>query len=203
MTPEGWERVREVLDGALALAPGARGAYLDAACAGHEDLRREVESLLASHVPEGDHLLDTPAFDVRSGLAQAEPTSMIGRRVGAYQLLEVIGHGGMGEVYRGRRADGHYDQQVAIKLIRSGFEDRRVLLDRFRIERQILANFDHPHIARLLDGGAADNGVPYLVMELVDGTSLQEYCDARHLDVRSRLRLFLQVCTAVQRTSTS
>ena len=198
MTPERWEQVREILDGALALDADARDEYLASTCAGHDDLRREVESLLASYVPEGHHFLDTPALQAHGGPAPAELTSSIGRRVGAYEILEEIGHGGMGEVYRARRADGQYDQQVAIKLIRSGLEGRRILLDRFKIERQILAKFDHPNIARLLDGGTADNGVPYLVMELVDGIGIQAYCDTRGLDVRSRLKLFLRVCAAVQ-----
>ena len=100
---------------------------------------------------------------------------MSGRRVGPYELFEEIGYGGMGAVYRARRADGQYEQQVAIKLVRSGYDDRRVLLQRFWTERQILATLDHPHIARLLDGGATEDGSPYLVMELIEGANICRY----------------------------
>jgi serine/threonine protein kinase len=103
----------------------------------------------------------------------------------------------MGEVYRAARADGQYEKQVAIKLVRGGY-DSAAVLDRFRHERQILASLDHPNIARLLDGGTTDDGLPYLVMELIEGTRIDDYCDAHDLNVNQRLQLFLQVCSAVQ-----
>jgi eukaryotic-like serine/threonine-protein kinase len=119
------------------------------------------------------------------------------RRVGAYRLLEEIGSGGMGEVYRAVRADETYEQEVAVKLIRRG-NDTASLIQRFRNERQILATFDHPNIARLLDGGASADGRPYFVMELIAGEPIDGYCDRKRLDVTQRLRLFLEVCGAVQ-----
>src|SRR5437773_3598159 len=103
----------------------------------------------------------------------------------------------MGEVYRAGRADGQYEKEVAIKLVRGGY-DTAAVLERFRHERQILASLDHPNIARLLDGGTTDEGIPYLVMELIEGTPIDQYCNAHHLNVSERLRLFLQVCSAVQ-----
>ena len=112
----------------------------------------------------------------------AAPPSRLGRRIGAYHIVAELGRGGMGEVYRAIRADGQFTKDVAIKLVRTGF-DTRFVVERFRNERQILAGLDHPNIARLLDGGSTDDGVPYLVMELVDGVPIDAYCDAHRLSV--------------------
>ncbi|MGH8260841.1 MAG: protein kinase domain-containing protein [Steroidobacteraceae bacterium] len=122
---------------------------------------------------------------------------LAGQRLGPYRLTAVIGSGGMGEVYRAVRADEEYRQEVAIKLVRAG-QDLQFTAQRMRAERQILAGFEHPAIARLLDGGTTEDGIPYLVMELVDGRPITTYCDACGLAVRERLGLFLQVCAAVQ-----
>ena len=127
----------------------------------------------------------------------AAPGPWIGKHIGQYQLVEEIGSGGMGEVYRATRADEEYQKQVAIKLIRTG-QDSAHVVQRFRNERQILASFDHPNIARLLDGGTTREGLPYFVMELVEGSSIDSYCDRRRLDITARLRLFLLVCGAIQ-----
>ena len=196
MTPERWEQIKAVFTRAIALDGVARMAYLDSACGPDAELRAEVESLLASSPPEGDHFLDTPAM--RLPLAPSAASHAAGRRVGPYELLEELGRGGMGEVYRAHRADGQYKQQVAIKLIRAGYEERRFVLERFRNERQILATLDHPNIARLLDGGATDDGSPYLVMELIEGANICDYSDAQRLSITARLALFRRVCSAVQ-----
>ncbi len=198
MKPEQWQQVREVLDQAIALAVPERSFYLDKVCANDPDLRREVESLLSSHEQAGSVFLKEPAVDLlnRSSSAPVQPTR-VGRRIGVYQIVEEIGHGGMGEVYRAERADGQYDKQVAIKLVRGGF-DTSFILERFRNERQILAGLDHPNIARLLDGGTTEEGIPYLVMELIEGVRIDHYCDAHNLNVTQRLQLFRQVCAAVQ-----
>jgi non-specific serine/threonine protein kinase/serine/threonine-protein kinase len=195
MTPERWQQIKTVLASALALDADARADYLGTACSGDPELRREVDSLLESNPADGE-FLDTPAVRLRPAAAPSPPMS--GRRVGPYEVFEQLGRGGMGEVYRARRADGQYDQQVAVKLIRSEFEERHVLLQRFRTERQILATLDHPNIARLLDGGATDDDRPYLVMELIEGTNICDYCDAHRSSVTARLQLFRQVCSAVQ-----
>jgi serine/threonine protein kinase len=196
MTPERWQQVREVFDRAVALPSEERTAYLAAACANDADLRNEVESLLFSDGEAGVGFLNTPVLDL--SLPGPMPgRSRVGRRIGAYNILEEIGHGGMGEVYRAGRADGQYEKEVAIKLVRGGY-DTAAVLERFRQERQILASLDHPNIARLLDGGTTDEGVPYLVMELIEGTPIDQYCNTHELNVTERLRLFLQVCSAVQ-----
>jgi eukaryotic-like serine/threonine-protein kinase len=195
MTPERLEQIGEILENALAHDPEKRANYLDQACANDSDLRREVESLLASHERAGSSFLNAPA----TGAAETIPRPSVhaGRRIGAYDILEQIGHGGMGEVFSAVRADGQYEKKVAIKLVRRGL-DTESILERFRIERQILATLDHPNIASLLDGGTTDDGIPYLVMELVEGIPIDDYCDSRKLNVTSRLELFRQVCAAVQ-----
>ena len=124
------------------------------------------------------------------------PKLRIGSRLGPYRLIELIGRGGMGEVYQAERADDHYHSRVAIKLVRVDHDASRVAW-RFRSERQILAQLEHPNIARLIDGGATEEGVPYLVMELIDGQPIDVYCEQRHLTVTQRVRLFLQVCAAL------
>jgi eukaryotic-like serine/threonine-protein kinase len=198
MKPERWQHVREVLDGTLALDTSERFSYLDKMCAGDSDLRREVDSLLQSHQKAGSIFMNHPAADLldRSPEAIERPTRA-GRRIGVYQIGEEIGHGGMGEVYRAVRADGQYDKQVAIKFVRGGM-DTSFVLERFRHERQILASLDHPNIARLHDGGTTDDGVPYLVMELIEGIPIDRYCQEHHLLIAERLDLFNEVCSAVQ-----
>ncbi len=196
MNSERWQQVRQVLDQAIAVSDAARPAFLERICSGDSELQAEVESLLRSHQEAGTEFLQQPAAHLNAAAAVAAKVR-VGRRVGVYQILEQIGEGGMGEVYRAVRADGQYDKEVAIKLVRAGL-DRSSVLERFRHERQVLASLDHPNIARLFDGGTTDDGIPYLVMELIEGTPIDEYCDARKLNVTQRLRLFQQVCSAVQ-----
>ncbi len=121
---------------------------------------------------------------------------MEGNRIGPYRVLRTLGVGGMGEVFLAERADAEFDQQVAIKVVYGGTASR-VVQSRLKIERQILAQLDHPNIAHLLDGGTLPDGTPYLVIEYVDGTPIDEYCDSKRLDVAARLRLFQTVCAAV------
>jgi serine/threonine protein kinase/tetratricopeptide (TPR) repeat protein len=195
MNPDQWQRVKQVLEQVVALDSAARRPYLDRACGEDLALRGEVESLLASHEQAGTSFLQSPAVALR---ADVPPLSTrAGRRVGVYQIIEEIGHGGMGEVYRAVRADGQYTKEVAVKLVRGGFDSRSVL-ERFFNERQILASLDHPNIGRLLDGGTTDDGIPYLAMELIEGTRIDSYCDEHRLSITERLQLFRQVCGAVQ-----
>jgi len=195
MKPERWGQVKKILDEALSMGSAQREAFLDRACASDKELRSEVESLLASHEQAGTGFLKSPVVDLKSG-ATSPGASITGRRIGVYQVIEEIGHGGMGEVYRAARADGQYTKEVAIKLVR-GSLDSRFVTERFLNERQILASLDHPNIARLLDGGTTDDGIPYLVMELIEGEPIDRYCDEHKLSVTERLRLFRQVCVAV------
>jgi eukaryotic-like serine/threonine-protein kinase len=198
MNPERWQQVRELLDRAIAAPDGQRTALLDAACSDDSELRNEVESLLRSHQQAGTVFLGKSAVGVDlPGIASIDNVSRVGRRVGVYRLIELVGQGGMGDVYRAERADGQYDKQVAIKFVRAGL-DTAAILERFRNERQVLASLDHPNIARLLDGGTTEERIPYLVMELIEGTPIDQYCDAQKLTITERLRLFLQVASAVQ-----
>jgi len=170
MTPERWQRVKELFQSALEGEASQRAAFLDAACAGDPSLRRQVEALLASH--EGaPSFLEAPAFEVTDlSLTSDQTESMAGRRIGPYELVREIGHGGMGAVYLAVRADDEYQKQVAIKLVKRGM-DTDAILRRFRNERQILANLDHPHIAKLLDGGTTSDGLPYFRHGLCGGPS--------------------------------
>ena len=195
MNPERWQRVKQLLDQAIALADSERSSFLDRECGNDLELRREVDSLLASHQEAGTGFLKKPALDLKSALPPALVRA--GRRIGVYQIIEEIGRGGMGEVYRAVRADGQFTKEVAVKLVRGGF-DTAFVLERFRTERQILATLDHPNIAHLLDGGTTEDGIPYLVMELIEGERIDLYCDQQRLSITQRLQLFRQVCAAVQ-----
>jgi non-specific serine/threonine protein kinase/serine/threonine-protein kinase len=198
MNPERWQQVRQLFDRAVAAPDAQRTALLAASCSDDLELRNEVASLLRSHQQAGSVFLREPALALNlPAIASAENGSRIGIRVGVYRLVELIGQGGMGDVYRAERADGQYDKQVAIKFVRAGL-DTAAILERFRNERQVLASLDHPNIARLLDGGTTDEGIPYLVMELIDGTPIDQYCDSQKLPIPERLGLFLQVASAVQ-----
>lgn len=193
MTPERWQQVKRVLDAALELPAETRPAYLEGIGAFDAALCREVESLLREHEAAGSQFLNTPV----PALLNHSVAAFLGRQLGPYQLTQVIGTGGMGEVYRAVRTDAEYEQQVAIKVVRTG-QDLRIVGARLRAERQILATFEHPYIARLLDGGTTGEGIPYLVMELIDGLPITAYCEEHHLDISARLDLFLYVCSAVQ-----
>jgi serine/threonine protein kinase/tetratricopeptide (TPR) repeat protein len=198
MTPERWEHVCEILEKTLSLKGQDRELYLADACTNDPDLRREVESLLASHDQAGSRFLNVDPLATDGLQDDLQPTSVrVGRRIGPYLVVEEIGRGGMGEVYAAVRADGQYEQRVALKLVRSGY-DTQSMIERFHNERQILAGLNHPDIARLLDGGTTEDGVPYLVMELVNGARIDSYCDAKKLSVTDRLQLFLRICSAVQ-----
>ncbi len=191
--PEKWARVKELFALALDLDPGERSGFLREACAGDESLRTEVESLLASFDSAPTFLENSPAAD----LVSAQSRALTGKRIGSYRILREIGQGGMAVVYLAERADDQYRKRVAIKMLKPG-TGKREILRRFRIERQALAALDHPSIVRLLDGGSTEEGLPYLIMEFVDGVRIDEYCDQHKLTIDERLQLFRTVCTAVQ-----
>ncbi len=198
MTSERWQKIKSVLAEALEELPASRSAYLDRSCAGDEDLRREVELWLGRERELSPRFLNETALPRAAASAlTAGSIAWVGRRIGAYKTIELVGVGGMGEVYRALRADDQYRKEVALKIVRAG-QDSSVILARFRHERQILASLEHPNIARLLDGGTTEEGTPYLVMELIEGQPIGQYCDSRKLSVSERLALFTQVCAAVQ-----
>ncbi|HZD30701.1 MAG TPA: serine/threonine-protein kinase [Candidatus Angelobacter sp.] len=191
-------RLEELFQNALDLPAQDRDAFLEQACAGDHERMAAVQRLLASDQAadeqtfwKGNALHAESRFDAPAG------PSRVGQVLGDYRIVDVIGEGGMGTVYRALRADAQYDQAVAIKIVRGGF-DSAALTERFRQERQILANLGHPNIARLLDGGATPDGLPYLVMEFIAGQLLTSYCNQHHLGIAERLRLFRQVCAAVE-----
>ena len=191
--PENWDQVKELFTLALERDPDQRSEFLRQACADDESLRSEVESLLSSFDGAATFLEDCPAADLLS----AQSLGMAGKRIGAYRILREIGQGGMAVVYLAERADDQYRKRVAIKMLKPG-TGRDEILRRFRIERQALAALDHPGIVRLLDGGSTEEGLPYLIMEYVEGIRIDEYCNIHKLPISERLQLFRAVCTAVQ-----
>ena len=216
MTPDRWRAVDAAFDAALGLDPAARAAFLGDTFAGDPALVAEVEALLGAHEGAGAFLESPPqlaAFLAESS-AFAHPASgdgaadegtpaeddaadpLLGRRVGPYRLAGVLGRGGMGAVYLAERADGAFRQRVALKLVRDGLASPDALR-RFRQERSVLARLDHAGIARLVDGGVTDGGLPFLAMEVVAGEPLTRYAERHALGVDARLGLFLQVCEAV------
>ncbi len=195
--PVTWVQVRNVLDEVLQIPAAERPTYLDKACP-QPELRRYVDSLIISY-EKADDFLERPAIDQHEEpWADADSSQLwIGRRIGPYLVEKEIGEGGMGTVFQAVRADDEYQKRVAIKLIRGGLGSSSEIA-RFKAERQILAGLEHPNIAQLLDGGRTEGGYPYLVMELVDGMPIDEYCDAHRLTIGQRLQLFRAVCDAVQ-----
>ena len=193
MTPEYLSRIRALYEAALAKADTERSAFLEEQCKGDEGLRREVEALLVARQRMPDWL-NGPLL----GAAPPDPLPrMEGRQLSGYTLVREIGHGGMGSVYLAERSDGAFHKEVAVKLVRQGMTGADIL-GRFRQEREILASLDHPGIARLLDADTTEEGLPYFVMEFVDGQPIDRWCDERKLKVTQRLKLFRAVCDAVE-----
>lgn len=196
VTRERWKQIEAMFEQAFELPLDQRPAFLQSSCDGDEELRREVQSLLDSHSRAGSFIDRPSLFGASDSCDEREGVVARGQLIGSYRVVEALGHGGMGAVYLGERADAQYQKRVAIKLIKRGMDTDSVIRH-FRNERQILANFDHPNIARLLDGGANEKGLPYCVMEYVEGIPIDKYCDAHRRSIRERLKLFREVCAAV------
>jgi serine/threonine protein kinase len=192
---ERWNRVSRVLDEVFEHPPAERAALLDRLCADDPAVRAEVQALLAAD-QEATGFLETPAEAMTLVDELADERLAAPERVGDWRVVRPIGRGGMGEVYEVARADGHFEQRAALKLIR-GERWSAEMAGRFRQERQILARLEHAGIARLLDGGVSDDGRPYLVVEYVESRPLDRYADEQRMTVEERLRLFLQVCLPV------
>jgi serine/threonine protein kinase len=205
MTTERWRQVEEIFQAVVELDGAERDAFMTEACGDDTELRREIESLLAYVAASAPSV--RPFREAIEGAARSltiersepeEPADrLIGRRIGVYLIKDLIGRGGMGAVYLAERDDAQFDRQVAIKIIKRGM-DSDFIRNRFLRERQILAGLDHPHIARLLDGGTTEDGLPYFVMEHVNGAPITDYCQAKNLSISERLKLFRLVCSAVQ-----
>ena len=198
MTVERFRQIRNVYEAALEVEdPTGRTAFLAQACQGDDELGREVGKLLIANEFAED-LIDGPLLGTVDPGLPADPTPrMEGRRVGTYLILRELGRGGMGTVYLASREDDVVHKQVAIKIVRAGLGEADVLR-RFRQERDILAALDHPAIARLIDGGSTEEGLPYFVMDYIEGEPIDFWCDRRKLNVTGRLKLFQAVCDGVQ-----
>lgn len=189
MSPESWQEIKRIFDAVVELPPSAQVAFLDSACP-DAGARREVERMLAA---DYDTRLDQSPLATHSF---TEGVRLEGRRIGRYRIVGEVGRGGMGAVFAAVRDDGQFEQKVAVKVILSGL-NTDAIARRFRNERQILASLEHPNIARLLDGGMSDDGLPFYVMEFIEGEPIDEYCRARDLTLHARLELFRQVCSAI------
>lgn len=195
MKSERWQQVKAILDAAHDVDARDRTRLLAESYAGDEELRREVESLLGYEASAAEFIEESALARAAQSFAEDEEIDAAGRRIGQYVIEREIGRGGMGVVYLAARAND-YTQRVAIKVIKRGM-DTDFILRRFRTERQILASLEHPNIARLLDGGTTEDGLPFFVMEYVEGVAIDDYCAAHHLSIEERLGLFLDVCAAV------
>src|SRR5258707_10469029 len=183
----------DIFTQAVQLPAEQRSAFLVSACGGDAELRANVEALLKAHQESGEFLEQAPAeVKARTGAPGERP----GDRIGRYKLLQQIGEGGCGVVFMAEQEEP-VRRKVAIKIVKPGM-DTKAVIARFEAERQALALMDHPNIAFFIDAGATESGRPYFVMELVRGIKITEYCDQNSLTTQERLKLFIQVCQAVQ-----
>jgi Tol biopolymer transport system component len=197
LDPKQWAEVRRLFARASELQPAERAGLLQKECL-DDDVRREVRALLEQPATGIDGVSEAIADEMAAIAHEPDPDErLIGVRLGPYRVDAIVGHGGMGAVYRASRDDGEFRHQVAIKLVRAAARSPAAL-QRFKRERQILAHLAHPNIARLLDGGSTPDGVPYLVMEFIAGETLTAWCARQSLTLNQRLRLFLRVCDGVQ-----
>src|SRR5829696_631049 len=211
MSPERWQKIESVFQTAADMDSHRRESYLKDSCGEDPELRREVDNLLAS-LDSAPDFIESPIWtdskflntsakkEISNSIDEnidgnGEP--LIGSTIGVYRLTRELGRGGMGAVFLGELADGEFQQKVAIKLIKRGM-DSDFIVRRFRHERQILASFEHPFIARLLDGGTTSENIPYFVMEYIEGETLFNYCDSRRLPILERLKLFQKICSAIE-----
>ena len=195
MQPETWKKIKQVLDEVLQVESDRRKAFLDEAGLSPE-VYAEVESLITFENESAD-LMQLSAVEFSRDFVGNDLTELKGQQIGAYRIIRELGHGGMGAVYLAERADGKFQQKVALKLLKREM-NTSALRRHFEQEREILASLDHPNIARLLDAGTSDDRVPFIAMEYVEGLPIDEYCDSRGLGLNARLELFRAVCRAVE-----
>src|SRR5580658_9660155 len=200
MDSELWKRADQLLQSALDVDPGRRDAFLLEACGGDSALLDEVRSLLTSHRRAGE-FLETPAVELaaRAIATKEEPSfsrSLEGQLISHYRILNMIGRGGMGTVWLAERCDGRFERKVAIKFLHLALHDQ-ASAERFKREGAILGKLAHPQIAELIDAGLTSTGEPFLVLEYVEGWPIDEFCDNNKLSVDARIRLFLDVLSAV------
>jgi serine/threonine protein kinase len=193
MSTEKWQRINDLFQAALEVEPSHRPQFLQNQC---DDplVVEEVKLLLSAHQEAGS-FIQTPV-SILQDTQEDDDLIAPGERIGVYKIVKEIGRGGMGAVYLASRADDAYEKHVAVKVLKQGIDSAEIVRH-FRNERQILADFDHPNIARLLDGGTTHSGVPYFVMEYVEGMPVDLYCNHHRLTITQRLELFQQICAAV------
>jgi serine/threonine protein kinase/tetratricopeptide (TPR) repeat protein len=192
-----WQEAKRLFEAAIAMEESQREAWLRDVCGSEAELHAEVQSLLDWH-RESTGFLETPVARVAElPVISTFGQPLVGQSLGAWRIVDIIGRGGMGVVYRAERADAAFQRQAAIKVVRFGRHSASIV-ERFRRERETLAALDHPNIARLMDGGTTADGQPYFVMELVDGVPVDQYCDEHKLTIDQRLDLFRAICAGVQ-----
>jgi serine/threonine protein kinase/tetratricopeptide (TPR) repeat protein len=192
-----WERLQDLFSRAVELPENEREAFVAGETGNDKDLRDELLELLACDTGRSTGPLTHALGAAIDATTRDRRKALVGRIVGNYKLVSILGHGGTGTVYLGERADRQYSAQVAVKIVDNATIHGDLGM-RFRAERQILASLNHANIARLLDAGETGDGQPYLVMEYVHGEPVDRYCDRQQLDLNARLKLFLEVCNAVQ-----
>ncbi|HQU83675.1 MAG TPA: protein kinase [Pyrinomonadaceae bacterium] len=196
MQAENWKKVKKLLDEALQIEASRRQFFLKTAKVSDE-IRAEVESLLAFE-EEAEAAMNLSAVEFSKDFFDFDKISnaLVGQQIGNYRIAGELGHGGMGAVYLCTRTDGKFEQKVAVKLLRREFNTKKIR-QRFEVEKEILSKLNHPNIARLLDTGTTDDGIPFLAMEYIEGEPIDKYCAEKSLDLKSRLKLFNKVCDAV------
>ncbi|MBX7173469.1 MAG: protein kinase [Pyrinomonadaceae bacterium] len=192
MKTSDWQKLKEVFNATLDLPENERAEFL---AKYDEDLRREAQKLLNANENAQDFIAESAFVDI-GFTDQTETDFYLGKQIDDYNILEEIGHGGMGTVYRASRSGESFDKNFAIKLIKRGM-DTNAVLKRFMLERKILAQLENPNIASLIDGGSTAEGLPYLVMEYIEGEPITKFCDSHQFSIEERLELFRKVCAAV------
>ena len=197
MDQEKWLRIKEIFQSAIQIPENQQAAYLESTCGDDTEVFNEVREMLASHKDDTD-FLEAPMILNALDLIKAETESEVaGKQFGAYRIEREISRGGMGVVYLAARADEAFQKQVAIKVLKPGMATTEAI-NRFHQERQTLAHLDHPNIVKLIDGGTTDDGLPFYIMEYVQGVPLDEYCDLHRLSIFQRLRLFNKIGAAIE-----
>ncbi|MCY7345480.1 MAG: protein kinase [Pyrinomonadaceae bacterium] len=191
-----WQKIETAIELAPEIPIERRGEWLAEFCAGDAELKAEIKSLLAFE-NESENFLEKSVSFYAVEILPDEDANAAGKQFGNYTIVREIGRGGMGAVFLAMRADGEFEQQAALKIVRQTIIDAETERH-FRRERQILASLNHPNIAKLLDGGVSAAGEPFLVMEFIEGEPLIDYAEKEHLSIEERLRLFVKICSAVQ-----
>ena len=195
MNIQNWKKIKSIFESAIELPNNQRNDFIEKECSGDNSIKKEVEGLLFAYENSGN-FLEESEIDLAFLRNDEDDDSFIGMQFGAYKIERKIGTGGMAHVYLARRADNEFNQTAALKIIKRGM-DTEEIIKRFKHERQTLANLDHQNIAKLIDGGTTERGLPFFLMEYIDGIPITEYCDHNKLSVDQRLELFIKVCSAV------